>query len=155
MFKKNIVASSVISIISSIFAFAFNIVAFYGFLIVGAFSSIGNSSSMWMVELLIVLAPMLVFLALVLFVFAIIVIAKTKKAEQLDSVKKLVVAFIVICAVISIVNFVVGCFLIDSIMGWFYILFSLIYILSISLCIIGLRKNNYTKIEDNKQTTIK
>jgi len=142
MLKKNTIAAAVISIILSIFAFIFNIFAFYLFLVVGAFVSLGASESAFIIDVVLILVGALVIFAVILFAISIGVANKTKKAEEFTATKKLLITFIIFAVLVALINLIIGILVIESVIGWFYILFALIYALSAGLIISDLIKNS-------------
>lgn len=142
MLKKNTTAAAVISIILSIFAFIFNIFAFYLFLIVGAFVNLGTGENAWLIDMVLGLVGVMVILAIILFAISIAVAVKTKKAQDFITTKKLLIVYMIFAGIAILINLFTGILIIDSLIGWLYILFALIYVLGMGLTIGDMTKNS-------------
>ena len=148
MLKKNTIASAIISIILSIFAVVYNIITFYVFLIVGAFSSLGSNNNLWIIDFIITMTGVFFVLAIILFVISIIVISKTKKAIDFLETKRLLIFYLVFMSFIAVANIIMGILVINSVLGWLYILFGIIYVISIVLVVREIIKNSSLKLND-------
>lgn len=148
MTKKKTIAASIISIVLSIFAFIFNILMCYLFLIVGAFGSLSETSNLLMVDIIICISVALTVLNVALFVLSIVMIVKLKKAEGLLNLKVFLIAYVIVELLVAVINIFAGIVVINSFAGWIYILFSLLYIFAGALVIADMSKQ--AKIAKNK-----